>query len=138
MGTFSSIDIPAHGHSILSLWTFGMMTFWHRECSTGELFGTGTLQHRNITALGHFGTRIFWQMDVSALGNFGTIQSNIAILSPAPKCVTVPKVSFCQNMYLPKCVNAEMSLFQNIRVPKFTCAKEFTCQIVSLPKPPWS
>ena len=62
---------------ILPPWTFP-----HEDFSAY----LGTFRHQDITALGHYGTGTFRHRDISALGNFGTIQSNMDILAPVPKC----------------------------------------------------
>ena len=95
-------------------------TFWHGDFLEPGYFGTGTFRHRNISAWGHYGTGEYWHNDISAHGCFSTGKFwhdaklygcfGTDILASVQKCVTMPKRPFFQNINVPKCSSAKMSL----------------------------
>ena len=59
----------------------GSWTFQHGNVLTWGLFGTGFFLARGI-----FGTMDISAQDITAPEHFGTLQSNMDILAPVPKC----------------------------------------------------
>ena len=111
-------------HRLISALTFRQDTFWlghfipktfqHVHVSSlrtyqhVDILSPWMFRQRDFSAQGHFGKRNFLHQ-----GHFGTLQSNMDVTAQ-----TFRLLNYC----------AEMSMCQNVPVPKFSCAKNSSCR----------
>ena len=105
----------------LALQTFRQMYF-----SIPERFDMGYFRHGEFSAPEHFGTGIFRHLNISAHGYFGTLQSNMDVSAQTFRHLCYcAEMSMCQNVPVPKC-----PWCRKILVPKSPDAKKFLYQNV--------
>ena len=110
-----------HGNILAHALCLALQTLWQMDVSTQERFNIGNFWHREFLAQGIFGTGTFRHLNISAHGYFGTLQSNMDVSAQ-----TLRHLCYC----------AEMSMFQNIPVPKCSCAKNSSCRKDPMRKSP--
>ena len=95
-----------------------------------EHFGTCTILRSRRLVRWRFNTRIFAARGIFGIGTFRHS-------STSPE-MSVPKHPYCfarcQNIHVPKCSGAEISLCRNVQVPKIPCAENSPCRKFPMPK----